>query len=125
MYTSRVAILVADAPNLNGDIYPRDVVERAINLWDGQMLAIVHADYRPCVHDPPRLADAVGVASHIHLDEFTNQVIADVKFKLTPEMLTGCTFEPEGEIICVGTDATDFKMTGLVIAPGKPENDND
>jgi hypothetical protein len=118
---ARVAILAVDKPNLNGDIYPRDVVERTINLWNGQTMAIVHADMRPCINDPPRLADAVGVASHIRLDPATNQVIADVKFKLPESLKDGFVFTPVGNMTVEDNVVTDFEMTALVISPDSPE----
>jgi hypothetical protein len=119
---ARVAILAIDKVTLNGDIYPRDVVERAINLWNGQTMAIVHADMRPSINDPPSLADAVGVASHIRIDPDTNQVITNVKFKVPPTLSDGFVFTPVGN---VSTDADgtvlDFEMTALVISPSSPE----
>jgi hypothetical protein len=124
MTETRVAILNAGSASINGDIYPRDVIERAINLWNGQTMAVIHGDRRACERGP-QITDAIGVASHIRFDEETQQVLADVKFKIDPERLKDCQFEPDGVIVRDGSNITDFKMTALVIAPGAPEDHDD
>ena len=117
---ARVQILPIDKPTANDRVYPRSVVEEAIRRLNGRSLAVTHVNAFLKKEGVPTVADSLGVASDLVIDEATQHVIAHVRiepmppeFEGKPYVIRSAGFGTIGED---GKTITDFTMSAVVIA---------
>jgi hypothetical protein len=106
-------ILMVGGPNQNGRVYPRDVINKAIEKLDGRPLNVVAYD------DDYQMAFKVlplGQASNIRIDDLINQVVADIKFDRMPKsVLPALSYGVMGTGVVNNGTVSDFTMTGVGI----------
>lgn len=113
---ARVQILPLDQPTANGRIYPRGVVEDAIARLQGKSLAVIHVNTFLTKEGVPTVADSLGVASGVAIDEATNHVIANVVITQVPEDLQGgYVIRSAGFGTLEGNVVTEFTISAVII----------
>jgi len=117
MPEARVQIMELDKPTCNGRIYPRGVVEAALAKLNGQSLAVIHVNSFRESEGVPKVADSLGVASNLAIDDSTNMVVvANVKIDRVPDDLKGgYVVRSAGIGTLEGNTVTEFTMTAVVI----------
>jgi hypothetical protein len=115
---ARVQVLPLDQPTANGRIYPRGVVEAALERLNGQSVAVIHVNSFLQNEGVPPVGDSLGVASGLAIDEDTQHVIANVVITRIPDdLLGGYVLRSAGFGELDGNTVTDFTITGVVIGP--------
>jgi hypothetical protein len=113
---ARVQILPLDQPTANGRIYPRGVVEAALAKLSGQVLAVIHVNTFLTKEGVPTVADSLGAASNLAIDDATNHVLANVSIPVIPEDLaSGFVLRSAGFGTLEGNTVTEFTISAVVI----------
>ncbi len=113
---ARVQILPLDKPTANGRIYPRGVVEDALARLNGKSLAAIHVNTFLTKEGVPTVADSLGVASGLAIDEPTQHVIANVVIAQVPEDLQdGYVLRSAGFGTLEGNVVTEFTISAVCI----------
>jgi hypothetical protein len=113
---ARVQVLPLDQPTANGRIYPRGVVEAALEKLNGRTLAVIHVNTFLQNAGVPPVGDSLGVASGLAIDEDTQHVIANVNIVTIPDdLLNGYVLRSAGFGELDGNTVTEFTITHVVI----------
>jgi hypothetical protein len=107
-----------DQPTANGRIYPRGVVEQALAKLNGQSLAVIHVNSFLMNEGVPKVADSLGVASGLAIDDATNCVIANVVITKVPDDLVGGYVVRSAGFGTLGEDqktVTEFTMSAVIL----------
>jgi hypothetical protein len=113
---ARVQILPLDQPTANGRIYPRGVMEDALARLAGQSLAVIHVNSFLQNEGVPKVADSLGVASGLAIDEDTQHIIANVVITRIPDdLINGYVLRSAGFGTLDGNTVTEFTFSGVVI----------
>jgi hypothetical protein len=113
---ARVQILPLDKPTANGRIYPRGVVEQALANLNGKSLAVIHVNTFLTKEGVPTVADSLGVASGLAIDEDTQHVMANVVItKIPDDLIGGYVLRSAGFGTLEDNVVTDFTISAVII----------
>jgi ubiquinone biosynthesis protein UbiJ len=114
---ARVQILPLDRPTVNGYIYSRAVIEDALSRLNGQTLVVTHVNSFLNKSGVPTMADSLGVASALEIDNDTNMLMAHVNIPVIPEDLAnGYVIRSAGFGTLDGMNIAEFTLSAVIIA---------
>jgi hypothetical protein len=111
---AKVQILPVDRPTLNGNYYPRSVVEKALKSMGTLPVGVIPVKAFLSNDGCPKVSDLLGVAKNLRLDEDTNMVIADVRIDRNPPH--PYTMASAGFGTVQNGTVVDFTFTGVVVS---------
>jgi hypothetical protein len=113
---ARVQILPLDTPTANGRIYPRGVVEAALQKLNGATLAVTHVNSFLKNEGVPKVSDSLGQANNLAIDDATNMLMANVRIdQVPPDLEGGYVIRSAGFGTLEGNVVTEFTMSAVII----------
>lgn len=118
MTNATVQILPLDTVSVNGRIYPRPVVEKALANFKRDSILVVHQHAFLSTNGAPTENEALGAGTNLRIDDTTNMVLADVRIDKVPdEFLDGYVLTMAGHgIVLGGGEVSDYTITSIIMS---------